>query len=82
MTVHETEHCNRLRIKRLEPETQRQQPFAKGIGSEFESLPPSHLTADPQQLTGAPFRVSTMSPRDWFVMLWNVPSFLSKGGLS
>jgi hypothetical protein len=37
----ETDACNRLRFKRLEPEPLRHQPVAKGRSSEFESLPPS-----------------------------------------
>ena len=40
--VNETERRNRLPFNRLEPEAQRHQPLGKRVGSEFESLPPSH----------------------------------------
>jgi len=45
--VNESERCNRLDLKRLEPEVQRHQPLGKEALSEFESLPPSQPNSLP-----------------------------------
>ncbi len=45
--MHETECCNRLRLKRLSSEVQRHQPLVETLGSEFESLPPSQPNSLP-----------------------------------
>lgn len=59
----ETKPCNRLRFKQLEPEPLRHQPVGKRRSSEFESLPPSHLTRSTQTTYDfRPSGVSRLSP--------------------